>query len=163
MKLLATVMMVVVLGACDPVTPPGPIAPPPPPARFGLEQQCNQTLPGSVVLADIDASGVPIVCEQRLGGAPNDSYGWFDGTTIHIWAVPVNNPLAYVRKVAAHEYGHWIAKKHKAWVVGWTDENFAEGWAWCNYPHEAGVGYGFTGGVPSAAQCGQMRQWYANR
>lgn len=153
-------IVVAVLGlglmGCEPPGPPAPAA------RFGLAV-CNETLPGSKVLADIDGSGVRIVCEAQLAGAPNDSYGWWDGTTIHIWPIPANNPPAYVRKVAAHEYGHYIASQHPAWTQGWTSENFAEGWAWCNYVHEVGVGYGFTGGMPSVAQCGQMQQWYANR
>lgn len=146
--------------ACD---PPGP---PAPPDRFGLEA-CNQYLPGSKALADIDAAGVPIVCEQRLAGAPSWASGWYNGT-IHIWPQPDAAPNTYVLKVAPHEFGHHIQHQHPDWDTWWqamrstsTSEEFPEAWAWCNYPRPATIGYVWSTGVaPSSAQCQTMQGWH---
>lgn len=154
---IVVVLLVGVLAACH---PPGPVAPPP---RFGLDV-CNQALPGSRVLTDIDATGVAIVCEATpsdTGGV--DAFGWYDKNVIYIFTPPANQPVGFVRKVAEHEYGHAEAARHPDWAAGWNGEQFAESWAWCNYPHEVGVGYSFIGSVPTADQCGQLRAFYAYR
>lgn len=158
-RLVLFLVVMTVFAACE-LPPPLPRITPPP-ARFGLAV-CNQTLPGSQILADIDAAQVTIVCENQP--SPSDSYGWYNKTVIHIWAPPANNPPSFVRKVAAHEYGHYVASKHRDWEASWySPENFAESWAWCNYPHDVGVGYVFQGPKPTAGQCVQMQQWYAVR
>lgn len=159
---------VLVLAACR---PPGPIAPPPPP-RFG-SVACNHALPGSRVLADIDADGIPIVCEAQRTGTPADATGWWDGHTIHVWPNVVPQPETYTQEVAGHEYGHALAQRHRGWVPAWEaarglgdgtgDEDFATSWAWCNYPRPIGVGYGFRAGTPTASQCALLASWYAAR
>jgi hypothetical protein len=169
-KVAAALVGLLILAGCDP-TPTEPLAAAPaaPPARFGLDA-CNNNLPGSQQLADIDASGVPIVCEAHLPGAPSWASGWFDGTTIHIWPQPDAAPDTYVLKVAAHEYGHSVVDRNPDWSTQWqalrgttSHEDFPEAWAWCNYPHPRGIGYVLPVGIPTADQCGVMHDWYSAR
>lgn len=149
-KIIVGLMFVLV--ACQPETST---------SRF-TSAACNQYLPGSQQLADVDSYGTPIVCEPRLNGTPSLAEGWFDGTTIHVWPAALGEPDSYVLKVAAHEYGHDVQSRHPDWVYG-DAEQFAESWAWCNYPHVAGSGYRFTGAVPSAGDCAVFAYWYSNR
>lgn len=162
-------MLLLVLAACQ---PPGPTAPA---ARFGLPE-CNTYLPGSQILADIDASHVPVVCEPHPA-RPGFDIGIWDGTTIHIFPDNIPAPATYVLRVAAHEYGHYLLDAHPTWGTQWEKargldgpgmdanayEDFADSWAYCLYPRPLGIGYRFFAGMPTADQCGLLRQLYPSR
>lgn len=165
-KLIAILALVFAATACQ---PPGPTVP----ARFGLDA-CNHVLPGSPQLRDIDASGIPIVCEARPANTPGDAEGWWDGTTIHVWPAVLGEPETYAAKTAGHEYGHAMNARHPEWTAAWqqikgtapghdTSEDLADSFAYCIYPHYVGVGYRFYVSATTPAQCDTLRSWYAAR
>jgi len=151
-----------------------PACDPPPPPRFGLDA-CNQYLPGSPELTDIDASGVPIVCEHRDPSLKPVVLGWWDGTTIHIYDPPPDladkYSGSYVLHYAGHEYAHALGDRHQNWVESWASvrhsgkpaEDFAESFVYCIYPSDGTNFIFYSDHMPSADECAAMEFWYSWR
>jgi len=134
-------------------------------------------LEGSTQLADIDAAGVPIVCQDRTPDMPSTLLGSFDGTTIRIFPLTPGFSADQELQVAEHEFGHAMNFRHSpAWDDQWStlrgipagfdaEEDFAQSWAYCVYPRLVGVNYApFPAGTsPHETQCAVMVGFYNAR